>query len=53
MDLFLVIGFDPAIFQNEGAAKIYFFFADCWWLFAFLGYKERKYKIQMSFAKLI
>jgi hypothetical protein len=28
MDLFLVIGLDLAIFQNEGAAKIYFFFAN-------------------------
>lgn len=25
---FSVIGLDPAIFQNEGAVKIYFFFAD-------------------------
>jgi hypothetical protein len=34
MDLFLVIELSPAIFQNEGVAKIYFFFANRWWLFA-------------------
>jgi hypothetical protein len=36
MDLFLVIGLDLAIFQNKGVAKIYFFFADHWWLFILL-----------------
>jgi hypothetical protein len=36
MDLFLVIGFDLAIFQIEGATKIYFFFVDHWRLFALI-----------------
>jgi len=42
MDLFLVIRLDPAIFQNKGAAKIYFFFVDHWWLFALL-FLQTKY----------
>jgi hypothetical protein len=36
MDLFLVIELNPAIFQNEGVAKMYFFFTDRWWLFTLL-----------------
>jgi hypothetical protein len=31
-DFFFVIGFNLAIFQNEGVAKIFFFFVKNWWL---------------------